>query len=123
MLRTPLQATRSQLFCVNWRQPYFHGKRCTMEMLISLVSGVFGIVSLVCWILVLIKMFQNDAVAPAVASIVLILCGIGPLVAFVYGWMKATPWGLQRLMLIWTLALLAQLVLVGVSFIPHQIGI
>lgn len=94
-----------------------------MEMLISLISGVFGIVSLVCWILVLIKMFQNDAVAPAVASIVLILCGIGPLVAFVYGWMKATPWGLQRLMLIWTLALLAQLVLVGVSFIPHQIGI
>ncbi|MGD9647287.1 MAG: hypothetical protein AB7U73_16360 [Pirellulales bacterium] len=94
-----------------------------MDLLISLISGVFGIVSLVCWIMVLIKMFQNDAVAPAVASIVLIICGIGPLVAFVYGWMKANVWGLQRVMMIWTIALVIQFVLVGVSFLPHQLGL
>ena len=94
-----------------------------MELLINFVGGIFTLVSLVCWILVLIKMFQNDAVAPAVASIVLIICGIGPLVAFVYGWSKANLWGLQRIMMIWTIALLAQFVLLGISFLPHQLGL
>ena len=59
-----------------------------MSTLFSLLGVVFGIGSLICFILVIIKMFQHGDKTPAILSLVLILCGIGPLIAFVYGWIK-----------------------------------
>ena len=95
-----------------------------MQALVSVLSGLLGIISLVCWILVLIKMFQHGAIGLAIASIVLILCGIGPLVALVYGWIKADEWGIRNVMLIWTICLLLSIVVgVGGQLIPRQIGI
>lgn len=59
-----------------------------MAMLMNLLGGALSLVALVCWILVLIEMFKRGATTPAILSIVLIICGIGPLIAFVYGWMR-----------------------------------
>jgi hypothetical protein len=58
-----------------------------------------GIGSFVCWIMVLIKLFQNGQVAMGIVSI---FCGI---VAFVLGWMNATAWNIKNVMLIWTACL------------------
>jgi hypothetical protein len=99
-------------------------KGIDVQTLFSVLSGVLGIISLVCWILVLIKMFQNGAIGPAIASIVLILCGIGPLVALIYGWIKADEWGIRNIMLIWTVCILLSIVVgIGGQLIPRQIGI
>jgi hypothetical protein len=112
--------------------PFFHSryaicnfmKGIDVQTLFSVLSGVLGIISLVCWILVLIKMFQNGAIGPAIASIVLILCGIGPLVALIYGWIKADEWGIRNIMLIWTVCILLSIVVgIGGQLIPRQIGI
>ena len=47
----------------------------------------------------------------AIACIVLIfVCGIGALVAFIYGWMNATEWGIKNIMLIWTVCFVVSLV-------------
>ena len=57
-----------------------------------------GIVSLVCWIMVLIKMFKSGNVGLGILSI---FCQI---VAFIWGWVKAGETGLKPVMLAWTVA-------------------
>jgi len=54
--------------------------------------------------MVIISMFQRQQVGLAIACIVLAFCGIGFLIAFVYGWMKSNEWGLKNVMIIWTVA-------------------
>lgn len=63
------------------------------------LAALAGIGSLVCWIMVLVKLFQNGQVAMGIVSI---FCGI---VAFVLGWMNATAWNIKNVMLIWTACL------------------
>jgi hypothetical protein len=55
-----------------------------------------GIGSLVCLIMVLIKMFQNEQPLIAVLGI---LCTLW---AFIWGWMKSGTLGLKNIMLLWT---------------------
>jgi hypothetical protein len=70
---------------------------------LNFVAIPFGLVAFVCFILVLVKMFQNDATQLGVTIIVLTcLCGIGPLIAFVVGWMRSEEWSIRPLMLVWT---------------------
>lgn len=95
-----------------------------MAMLMNLLSGALSLVALVCWILVLIEMFKRGATTPAILSIVLIICGIGPLIAFVYGWMRANEWGIRNIMLIWTICLLGGIIFsAGAGLMASQVGL
>ena len=68
-----------------------------MFELLSLVLLVIGgIGSLICWIMVLVKMFQNEK---PLLGILGILCGLW---AFIWGWMKSSTLGLKKIMLIWS---------------------
>jgi hypothetical protein len=74
-----------------------------------------GIVSLVCWIMVLIQMFQREGVLLGILGI---LCSLW---AFIWGWMNVEKTGQKQIMLIWTVAVIAGLVLqftVGKSLLP-----
>ena len=90
-----------------------------LVILLYLVALVVGIGSLVCFVLVVVQMFKHDQTGLGVACILLIFCGIGGLIAFIYGWIKNKEWGLQKIMLIWTacivVGLLVNIVLVGVG--------
>jgi hypothetical protein len=71
------------------------------------VGPVFGLVGLVCYIIVVVKMFQNNKTTPGIISLVgLLACGLGYLYALVYGWTKAKDWNITPLMIVWTLAFL-----------------
>jgi hypothetical protein len=71
----------------------------------SIVVGLATLVSFVCFVLVLIQMFQHGETGMAIACIVLSLCcGLGGLVAFIYGWTKARQWNIGNLMTAWTVA-------------------
>ena len=63
-----------------------------------------GLVSLVCWIMVLIKMFPAEG---ALKGVLAIICG---LYAFVWGWMNAGRFGLRNIMLIWTVAIIISVI-------------
>lgn len=79
-----------------------------MISLLWLLGVVCGIGSLICFILVLIQMFQRGQTGLAIASIVLAFCcGIGELIAFVYGWMNAQAWNIQNIMMAWTACIIA----------------
>jgi hypothetical protein len=88
-------------------------------ILLYLVALVVGIGSLVCFVLVVVEMFKREQTGLGIACIVLIFCGIGGIIAFVYGWIKANEWGLQKIMLAWTVCLVVgiavNVMLVGVG--------
>ena len=63
-----------------------------------------GLVSLVCWIMVLIKMFPAEG---ALKGVLAIICG---LYAFVWGWMNAARFNLKTIMMIWTVAILVSVI-------------
>lgn len=64
--------------------------------------------SIVCWIMVLIRMFKN---AGPVHGIIGILCS---LYAFIWGWMNSGKLGFRNLMLIWTLLLVLYIILAAI---------
>jgi hypothetical protein len=75
------------------------------DVAITGVGGVAILVSIVCFVLVLIQMFQRGKAGLAIACIVLSLCcGLGGLIAFIYGWTKAREWNINNLMTVWTVA-------------------
>jgi hypothetical protein len=87
-----------------------------MYGLLLFLVVVSSIASLVCFILVLIKMFQANQTALAIVCIVLTFCtGIGSLIAFIYGWIKASEWNIKNIMLIWT-AIFVLNIIVGIGF-------
>lgn len=55
---------------------------------------------LICWIIVLIKMFQTEG---ALKGILGLICW---LYALIWGWMNATKLGIKNIMMIWTLLII-----------------
>ena len=55
---------------------------------------------IICWVIVLIKMFQNEG---ALKGILGFLCS---LYAFIWGWMNGTKYNIKTIMMIWTLLLI-----------------
>ena len=79
---------------------------------LAILNNVIGLIAFVCYILVIVKMFQHNQTGLAIACIVgLCVCGIGYLVAFIMGWMKSGEWNLKTVMLIWTVVLVINIAL------------
>jgi hypothetical protein len=88
-----------------------------MGFLISLLLGLLGIGSLVCFIMVLIKMFQSGDQTLGIICLVLILClGIGYFAVFVLGWINSSKWNAKNLMMIWT-GIIAAFIILDIIFI------
>jgi len=77
----------------------------------DIIHIVIEIAVIVSYILVMIRMFLNGHVILGILSLPC-LC---PLVAFVYGWIRSGDWNIRGLMLIWTIALIANIVLYNVQ--------
>jgi archaellum biogenesis protein FlaJ (TadC family) len=80
--------------------------------LITSIISLASITVLVCFILVLVAMYNHQQTTLMIVCIVLVfVIGIGALVAFIYGWMQAKNWRLTNLMYVYSGALLVLLVL------------
>lgn len=73
--------------------------------MIGILAMLALIGCVICWIIVLIKIFQNDG---ALKGILGILCS---LFAFIWGWMNANRLGIKNIMMIWTVLLIIYLIL------------
>jgi hypothetical protein len=88
-----------------------------MEYGLIAIGALCGLVSLVCFIMVVVKMFQHGSTGLGIACIILTFCtGLGPLIAFIMGWVKSAEWGTKKLMLTWTLFFVAELLFLGVGY-------
>jgi len=71
-----------------------------METQISPTQLVLALPSLVCLIIIIKNMFDNGSSGLGIATIILTLvCGIGSLIAFVWGWMNVGG----KVMIVWTI--------------------
>jgi hypothetical protein len=66
-----------------------------IDMLLPLVV-LIGLVSLACWIYVLVKIFQSGDTLWGIL-------GLCPLVAFIYGWVKVNELNVQKVMMVWSI--------------------
>ena len=83
--------------------------------MLGILAMLVGIGCLICFIIVLIKLFQNEG---ALKGILGLICG---LYTFIWGWMNSERLGIRNIMMIWTLLIIIQLILnfvFGVAIIP-----
>lgn len=71
----------------------------------AILAMLIGLASFICFIMVLIKQFQNAGAVHGIIGI--ITCGIW---TFIWGWMNANNLGIKNIMMIWTL-----LIVVGIA--------
>jgi hypothetical protein len=86
-----------------------------MALILSIVGGIAGLVSLICFILLVVKMFGAGDAGMGILCLVLCLCGIGFLVALVLGWINVDKYNARQLMPIYTIAFILAAVLGGAS--------
>ena len=76
----------------------------------QIIAMLLSLLSFICFILVLIKQFQNAGVVHGIIGIV--TCGIW---TFIWGWMNAGKLGIKNIMMIWTL-LIVVCIIINVMF-------
>jgi hypothetical protein len=74
--------------------------------LLGILAMFVGLASFICFIIVLIKQFQNAGALHGIIGI--ITCGIW---TFIWGWMNADKLGIKNIMMIWTALIIIGLVL------------
>jgi Flp pilus assembly protein TadD len=79
------------------------------EMGIGLLFPVLSLISLIVFVMVLIKQFKHGGALQGIIGI--ITCGIW---TFIWGWIKHKSLALTKIMIIWTIIQLTPLVLIGV---------
>jgi hypothetical protein len=72
----------------------------------QIIGMLIGLASLVCFIMVLIKQFQNAGAVHGIIGI--ITCGIW---TFIWGWMNANNLNIKNIMMIWTLLIIVCIIL------------
>jgi hypothetical protein len=72
--------------------------------MLGILSLIISLGSIVCWIIVVVKMFQNAGVLQGILGLI---CGIW---AFIWGWMNADRVG-KNIMLAWTALIILSIVL------------
>ena len=83
-----------------------------METLNILLQVGLCVTSLVCLVMVIADMFSQGSSGLGIASAVLTLvCGIGSLIAFVWGWTSASN---RKVMLIWTAAIVGNIIMTAI---------
>ena len=88
-----------------------------LELGLIVVGGLLSLVALICGIIVVVRMFQNQKTALGMISLTLMFCsGVGHLVALVVGWMKSSEWNIKGLMVAYTLAFFLGTVLLGSGY-------
>lgn len=79
--------------------------------LISILFAVLGLVALVCWIMEIVAAFKKEE-KPLMGILSIVLCSLG---GFIIGWINSKKWGIQKIMMIWTIVVVV-LVIVQVIY-------
>ena len=80
-----------------------------METINILLQVGLGITSLVCLVMIIADMFSQGSSGLGIASAILVLvCGIGGIIAFIWGWCNSSK---KKVMLVWTACIFANIIL------------
>ena len=73
--------------------------------MLQIVNLVVSLGCLICFIIVLIKLFQENGILHGILGLI---CGLW---CFIWGWMNAGKLGIKNIMMIWTLLIILSIVL------------
>ncbi len=77
------------------------------------LGGLCGLVALVCWIMTLVKTFSDKEKSGVLHGVIGILtCSIWSLI---WGWINAKRWNHTKIMIIWSVALVAGWIFNGIA--------
>jgi hypothetical protein len=92
----------------------------SMDTIGQILGGLGFLGAAVCFIIVIIKMFQKGSTGLAIACLLLSLCcGLGGIVAYIYGWLHNRDWDMRNLMLAWTVCII--LWVIGSALAPGYV--
>jgi len=91
-----------------------------MQIVGQILQAIGSLGTLVCFILVLVQMFQRKQAVLAIVCLVLLCCGIGTIVAFIYGWIKNREWQITNIMYVWTACWI--LLVIGYALYPIDVS-
>lgn len=78
--------------------------------MLTILSIIISLGSLACWIMEIVAAFQKGK-GPLMGILSIVPClGLG---GFIIGWIHAGKWGISKLMIIWTILIIASII-VGV---------
>ena len=81
------------------------------------LSYAISLAAFVCYIIVIVKMFQNGKTGPGLFGLLgALLCGIGILFTFIYGWIKAKEFRITNIMIAWSVCFVLNIGLGVVTF-------
>ena len=66
---------------------------------------VIGLTAVVCYILVLVKMFRYEESTLAIVCLLTTPFWIGPVIALIYGWTMTRQWDLKVTMVVWSVSM------------------
>jgi len=73
--------------------------------MLQILNGVIGLGCLVCFIIVLIRLFQENGILHGILGLI---CG---LYTFIWGWINASRLNIKNIMMIWTLLIIVSIIL------------
>lgn len=82
-----------------------------MLALLGILAFAAFIAQIVCWIIVLTKMFPAEG---ALKGVLAVICNI---YALIWGWLNVSRYNLQKVMIIWSVALATSIVVQIISII------
>jgi hypothetical protein len=78
-------------------------RECDMLYVFLGIRAIIGLISLACFIMIIIKMFQSGDTGLGIGCLVgIIVCGLGVLLAFIMGWVNVRKYGANNIMMLWT---------------------
>lgn len=81
---------------------------------IQVMMVFLGLVSLVCHFWLVVMMFQNGDIGWGIFGLIGIpICGLGYLSTFILGWINNSRYGVENVVVTYTLAMVIQFVLLG----------
>jgi hypothetical protein len=90
--------------------------RIAMTLVGNILSTLAGLGGLVCFVLVLVQMFQRGQSTLGIVLIVLFFCcGIGYFATFIFGWIKNREWNIANIMYIWTACIVVGLIAYAIA--------
>jgi uncharacterized membrane-anchored protein len=88
-------------------------------MFLNIGLSFTGLIILICHIVVIVKMFQNNQAALGIITLILTpCCGIGFIVSIIMGWVKGTEWQIRPIILLYSVAVIAYIALIGMNIGP-----
>jgi len=73
-----------------------------------------GLVTFVCHLWLVVKMFQNGDIGWGIFGLIGIpICGLGYLSTFILGWINNSRYGVENVVVTYTIAMVMQVVLLG----------